>query len=438
MNILNIKVSCLCITFKTYFKILFVLGILHKYNLCFSTLLYCIFEFQYYDLRDTIFLNNIFQLLILILSIQAWGIKMDYKKMTSNEYCETIIKRINTIMEQKNLKQLDLVSQSNISQSSLSKILKGEMRLTLQHIFKICNALDISPEELFSLDKNICDISHEENNNSYDETGLFNEQYMNEQVLIRDTNHPVFNGFINNTFYMYLYSTITSESFLLDGEISFEKSAGSSFCKASMILNTGKIDTDGKIIKKYYSGELIVSLTMGACYCVLVNADIGEICFLNFKHMFLFNRELECRVGTISSTSSGGNRLPVIQRILISKKPLKVSGNDLSDMEFVQGQLRLNNSKMLVSVKDLAALRKKYVNNPELLDFFQKFEEISTLEQYLLLDESSMKDISITSDVKTEGLGILRNISSSLRYNKVSTKTDEFVFEYICNKTNEK
>lgn len=361
---------------------------------------------------------------------------MDYKNMTSTEYCQTIIKRINTLMEERNIKQLDLASQSNIGQSSLSKILKGEMRLTLQHIFKICIALDISPQELFALDKDLSVVPQDENHNNYDETGLFNDQYMNEQVLLRDPNHPAFNGYIGNTFHMYLYSTITSESFLLDGKISFEKSINSSFCKAEMILNTGKLDTDGKIIEKKYSGELIISLTMGACYVVLVNTDIGEICCLNFKHMFLFNRELECRVGTISSTSSGGNRLPVIQRILISKQPLRISGNDLSDLEFVQGQLRLNNSKMLVSKKDLDFLCQKYVNNSDLLDFFQRFEELSSLEQYLLLDEASMKNISITSDVKTEGLGILRNMSSASRYNKVSTKTDEFVFEYICNQLN--
>ena len=205
-----------------------------------------------------------------------------------------------------------------------------------------------------------------------------------------------------------------------------------------MILNTGKVNTEGKPIKKQYSGELIISLTMGACYCVLTNPEIGEICFLNFKHMYLFNRDLECRVGTISSSSSGGNRLPVIQRILISKQPLNVSGRDTSDLEFVQGQLRLNNSKMLISKKDLSALLDRHKNNATLLEFFEKFKETTNPEEYYLLDESNMKNVPITSDVKTEGLGILRNISSALRYNKVSTKTDEFVFEYICNKISEK
>ena len=362
---------------------------------------------------------------------------MDIKKYTADEYCDAIVKRINSILSEKKIKQADLAAQSHISQSSMSKILKGEMRLTLQHIFKICIALNITPEDLLSLNTDISDDSTSFSFNKIDDTGIINEQYLNEQVLIRDINHPAFNGIKNNKYFIYLYSTITSESFLLDGKLIFDATS-SSFCKATMTLNTGKIDANGDPIKKIYEGELIISLTMGACYCVLTNPDIGEIIFLNFKHIYLFNRDLECRVGTISSTSSGGNRLPVIQRILISKQPLKVNGTDLSDLEFIQGQLRLNNSKMLVSSKDLETLKEKYENNPDLLDFFKRFEELSETNQYYLLDEASMKDISITSDVKTEGLGILRNMSSSLRYNKVSTKTDEFVFEYICNKTNTK
>ena len=348
---------------------------------------------------------------------------MDIKKFTADEYCDAIVKRINSILSEKKIKQADLAAQSHISQSSMSKILKGEMRLTLQHIFKICIALNITPEDLLSLNTDISDDSTSFSFNKIDDTGIINEQYLNEQVLIRDINHPAFNGIKNNKFFIYLYSTITSESFLLDGKLIFDATS-SSFCKATMTLNTGKIDANGDPIKKIYEGELIISLTMGACYCVLTNPDIGEIIFLNFKHIYLFNRDLECRVGTISSTSSGGNRLPVIQRILISKQPLKVNGTDLSDLEFIQGQLRLNNSKMLVSSKDLETLKEKYENNPDLLDFFKRFEELSETNQYYLLDEASMKDISITSDVKTEGLGILRNMSSSLRYNKVSTKTD--------------
>lgn len=74
------------------------------------------------------------------------------------------------------------------------------------------------------------------------ETGIINEQYLNEQILIRDKNHPAFNGYKDKIFHIYLYSTISSESFLLNGELSFT-CKDSSFCKAKMTLNTGKTDS---------------------------------------------------------------------------------------------------------------------------------------------------------------------------------------------------
>lgn len=352
--------------------------------------------------------------------------------MSPDEYCNQIIKNINSLMEEKSIKQLDLASRSNISQSSLSKILKGEMRLTLQHIFKISLALDVSPEQLLSLSQKIENNTSDNSYSNYNDTGMINEQYMNEQILIRDKNHPAFNGYNDNTFYIYLYSTITTESFLLEGKLSFN-SKGSPYTKAEMTLDTGKINAEGKPIEKHYSGELIISLTMGACYCILTNPEIGEICFLNFRHMFIFNQNLECRVGTISSTSSGGNRLPVIQRILISRRPLHVNGKDQSDLKFVQGQLRLNNSTILVSEKALGDLVDEYKTDQNLNRFFEKFQEISEGTSYKVLDESCLHNIPVSSSVKTIGLGLLRNISTALRYNKVSTKTDEYVFEYISN-----
>ena len=357
---------------------------------------------------------------------------MNIQNMNPEQFDKIIIQRIFSIMEQRNLKQLQLANLSMIGPSSLSKLLKGEMRLTLQHIFKICKALDISPEDLLSLNKEISSNFSEIDSKSYNETGILNEQYLNEQIFIRDKNHPAFNGYKDKTFHIYLYSTISSESFLLNGTLSFE--AKSSFCKAKMILYTGRSDSNDEPIKKCYYGELIISLTMGSCYCILTNTDIGEICFLNFKHMYLFNRDLECRMGTISSSSSGGNRLPVVQRILISQKPLNVSGKDTSDLDFVKGQLRLNNSKILLSKKDLIDLQKRYESNEAITEFLENFKKLTSVEEYYLLEEASMKNIPMTSNIKTEGIGILRNGSTALRYNKVSSKTDEFIFEYISRK----
>ena len=49
------------------------------------------------------------------------------------------------------------------------------MRLTLQRIFRICVALDLSPEELLSLNDNMLNNIQEKNYTDYEESGLFNE-----------------------------------------------------------------------------------------------------------------------------------------------------------------------------------------------------------------------------------------------------------------------
>lgn len=69
---------------------------------------------------------------------------MNIPTNSPEKYDQLVIQRILSVMEKKNIKQLDLAALSNIGQSSLSKLLKGEMKLTLQHIFKICAALKIS------------------------------------------------------------------------------------------------------------------------------------------------------------------------------------------------------------------------------------------------------------------------------------------------------
>ena len=71
---------------------------------------------------------------------------MNYANMTEDEYSILVIDRLMEYMKKRGVKQLDLSRESNISQSTLSKILNREAKLTLQHIFKICNALKVDPE----------------------------------------------------------------------------------------------------------------------------------------------------------------------------------------------------------------------------------------------------------------------------------------------------
>ena len=353
---------------------------------------------------------------------------MNYANMSESEYCDIVLKRIKEYMEKYEIKQLDLSRESKINQSTLSKIINGETKLTLSHIFRICNALKIDPEVLLSFDQEIIT-----NNINQIDTGVINKRYLDDQILIRTTTHPAFKGYVGNEFFVYFYSTISSETSLLEGKLLFEDTEYHNYCKATMLLYTGQKDSNGKDVSKRYYGELIISLTMGTCYCLLINSEIGEICSINFKHAFLFNQRLISRVCTVNSTSSGGNRLPIMQRALITETRLEAVHPNDKDFQFVRGQLRLNETTIFTP-KDIID---ELINSTddkmskELKDFFQSAKKMREQMDCDVFDETKIRSINSSSNVKSQGISMLRNKSISLKYNKISTKTEEFVYQYI-------
>lgn len=357
---------------------------------------------------------------------------MNYSNMSELEYCKTVIKRIKEYMEKNDLKQLDLSKKSNINQSTLSKILSGEAKLTLHHIFRLCNALNVDPKILLSFNQEIITDTMKQN-----DSGVVNKKYLDEQILIRSTTHPAFKGYIGNEFYIYFYSTISTETSLLEGKLLFEDTEYHNYCKATLILFTGQKDSENKDITKNYYGELIVSLTMGTCYCILINPEIGEICSINFKHSFLFNQKLISRVCTVNSTSSGGNKLPIMQRALITETKLNAIHPNDEDYQFVRGQLRLNETTMYVpeNVIDGLITSDDGTISKDLKDFFSNCIKMRDNSKYDVFDETKIRSINVSSDIKAQGISILRNKSNALKYNKISTKTEEFVFQYIDGKT---
>lgn len=353
---------------------------------------------------------------------------MKFTNMTESEYCDVVLRRIKEYMNRSGIKQLDLAKESNINQSTLSKIMNGEVKLTLQHIFRICNVLKVEPEFLLSFSKEI-DADSIKNI----DIGILNDRYLDNQILIRETTHPAFKGYVGNEFYIYFYSTISSETSLLEGKLLLEDTEYHNYCKATMFLYTGQKDSNNENVTKNYHGELIISLTMGTCYCILINSQIGEICSINFKHAFLFNQRLICRVCTVNSTSSGGNRLPIIQRALITETRLKAVHPDDEDYQFVRGQLRLNETTIFTPEDIIDELVNSTDDSlsKELKDFFQSAKKMREHMNCDVFDETKIRSINVPSNIKSQGISMLRSKSISLKYNKISTKTEEFVYQYI-------
>ena len=110
--------------------------------------------------------------------------KASLSQLNEDEFCQEILRRITWIMNQKGIRQLELAKMSHIGQSTISKLMKGETRLTLQNIYRICDSLGITMEELFAEDFGIKSVSEYEGVRSK-ARALLNENYIDTQLLLR-------------------------------------------------------------------------------------------------------------------------------------------------------------------------------------------------------------------------------------------------------------
>lgn len=332
------------------------------------------------------------------------------------KYQKEIISILNKKIKELNITQNMLASQTNISQSTISKLLSNKANITLEQLVNICLVLQIDVSSLVSFEKMGLQLD-----NSIYSMNLIPEN----DNFISDVQRPAFKGYIGNKYFIYFYPTISKESQMIHGELEFYSSEEDR-CKINLKIYTGKKDISGNDITKEYTGDMIISIPLSSCYCILICPRIGEICFLSFHHMFLFNQDLICRVGAVLTISSGASKRPTLHRMLISKYEFDLEGNN-NDLKFLQGQLKLNNSEIIIPEKAFDNFEKK----PELEDFFDIFFSSATLKNYYTIDEAKLLDSKISTILKVQGISLLREMSIANKYNKVSSKTDEFIFEYI-------
>lgn len=340
------------------------------------------------------------------------------------KYNVKLFESINRKCKEFHITQKQLSEMTDISQSTLSKLLSGKTKFTVEQMVRISAVFKTDISEFLSFQKMGAPFIDDS----------YSRDYVPENDnFVCDTDRPAFKGYIGNQYYIYFYSTIKSEKKMIHGELSFQKSEENR-CKISLQLDTGKKDVSGNKVTKKYTGEMIISIPLSACYCILTSREIGEMCFISFHHMFLFNQNMLCRVGTALTTSSGENRRPTIHRMVISKYPFDLE-DDSNDLHFLRGQLKLNNSKIIIKTKEFENLVQMVQENTDvdnnIIKFFNNFRELASCEEYFIIDESKLLDSNIPVITKVNGISLLREASIADKYSKISTKTDEFLFEYI-------
>lgn len=334
----------------------------------------------------------------------------------NNKITENVLRKMKIL----HITQKELSKLADISQPTLSKLLSNKSKYTVEQLAKISIALQTDISEFISFQNNGINSIH----------NMYSSIAENDN-LVCSTNRSAFKGYLGNKYSIYFYSTISSESKLIHGEMELKHSEDNR-CKINLKLYTGKIDVAGKKITKNYTGDMIISIPLSSCYCILINESIGEMCFLLFHHMFLFNHDMICRVGAVLTTSSGENRRPTLHRMVISKHEFDLQGDSL-DLHFLKGQLKLNDSQIMISKASFEELKKYILKNnlEEFQTFFSLFEDLSSKEEYYIIDENKLLDSTISVSTKIQCISLLRENSISNKYNKISTKSDEYLFKYL-------
>lgn len=347
---------------------------------------------------------------------------MDYNDYSYNEcadiLCNNVLKKIKDICDNSNLSQGRLSSLTGIAQPTISKIFSGEIKMSIAHVAKFCKAFDVDPSEVVTF----------HDGKSYKTP---NDEYDKDSTLIRDPSHLAFKGYIGK-YNFYFKSTISTEEEMIHGKLEFFPSKDNKSCIADLLLYTGKTK-DGNKVTKHYTGKLAISLSMSSCYCTLVSEEIGEMCFLVFDHMFLFNEDLVCRVACALTTSSGGNRRPTMHRLLICKDELNISNKQSEDYKFLSGHLKLNSSEIIISESNLSAIENDE-KRTDLMHIIKKIEKNAETETFYKIDEAFIRKAQYDLHTMIDVISILRENSIDCFNNKISCKSDEYVYNYLSNR----
>lgn len=347
--------------------------------------------------------------------------RKDEQNDLDKAYTLLVTDKITQYMKQSSITQKDMAERCHISQSTLSKILHGEITLTLPHILHIAEVLEIDPGKLTSFENTVPEYLPQINRNNPKKSA-------ESKALIKNPNSYHFKGILG-TYYFYCKPTISSEQNLfLKGKFRLEKAkAPENYCKATLELNTGKFTDLNKPIQKIYTGRMVISELMYSCTAIMCSEKYADFCCLNFTHTFLHDQKLLCRLAACLTTSSGisASRRPVMLKCILSREPL-----DDDDLRKLEGQLNMNSSTIRVSKDDF----EKYI-----VPAFDSQDELEYLK------ESAVKETMYTwSEDTLRGSGnkfpftgkaalinLLRRHSISEPYIKVSAKGDEFLFTYI-------
>ena len=333
-------------------------------------------------------------------------------------FYESIRKRLNSAMEAKGWTQRTLEKKSGISQSSISRILNGPDKPDLYKLIKICKALDLKTDEVFSIKQN-----------------PYDKAIKKESVFVTDATHEYFQGYLGE-YYAYFYST-KNKGKIHNGIFNIYKDHSSNRCMVSFNFKTGKNDPiTKKPVEKSFIGIAKISMNLRALCCEMVDQDnSGDVSYIIFDHDYMLNQQCACRLGMVVTICAGLKRLPVAHKLLICRHKLK-----REELYYIDGQLKLNDDTIHVSEDDYNRFKEdeKLPDSIRCLVDGNKDLLVTNPEKklfYTILEDDIGKREDLPEEDKAKAISLLRKYSNSKRCKKIGPKSDEFVFEILNGKS---
>lgn len=248
------------------------------------------------------------------------------------------------------------------------------------------------------------------------------------ETLITNSKSRCFRGYWGK-YFTYFMPTQSSGKGFLKGRLTVSDREG--VAHVYFELDTKQQNEDGSPVCKIYEGVLVHSEVVDCFYCILGSAEVGELCFLMFRHFHLNRNQLECRVAEVLTAAAGGeDKYPTAHRMLISSQEIADE-----DIERLLPLLHLTNSKIIIPQKELEKLGEGGMEYEDIVQRILSNPELKPSPYYEIRENTIRTTVRDMRGGKlSDAVPLIlkmRGQALSYRYNKVSKKTDESVRELL-------
>lgn len=342
--------------------------------------------------------------------------------MEKAEYYQLIGRRLSSVLKDMSITQNQLLlmcagQNYQISQGSLSKLLSGSS-VQLLHVAELCQVLNLNMSEILSLDADTpihVPCSHS----------------ASKDQIITDARNKAFRAYLGS-YHIYFYTTQNTD-YIHRGIFKLSDDPTSHQCTVDFRFKTGERNENAEEIEKHYTGLAYYSISMQTIYCEFTSDEIGEKSYLLFHYNFLAYQNMECRLASAITVSAGIKRLPTMHRFLFTRQALSDD-----DLDYLCGELKLNSSEILISEVAYHEFLRSQKLPKSFFEYFGKLETqaerfLSSVAKvpYYSFNESLISDSFLPALDKIKIICLLRKYSSAPRYNKISAKAEEIVYNYL-------